>query len=102
MTYAERQAADRRGIVLRALDEGGHRLPETSLRRIVDLHGQMVSLDELRADLQWLERVVLVRIDREPVPSGEVWMVQLLDAGQVVARGRSHPGIRPQDYAPPR
>ena len=101
-SFAERQAADRRGIVLRSLDEGGHRLPESSLRRVLDLHGHRISMGELHADLEFLERSLLVRIDREPLPSGTVWIVQLLDEGQVVARGRSHPGIGGADYAPVR
>ena len=107
MSFSERQAADRRGIILRGLDEGGHRLAEGSLRRVLDLTGYLISQEELRADLEWLERAVLVRVDREPAPhrgpdGGEVWLVQLLEAGQLVARGRSHPGVGRQAYAPPR
>ena len=102
MTFYERQLADQRGIILRALDEGGHRLVEASLRRIVDLTGHQISMAELHAQLEWLERAGLVRVDREPLASGEVWIAQLLDEGQLVARGRSHVGVGRQDRAPVR
>ena len=102
MTFAERQLADQRGIVLRLLDEDGHRLVQASIRRMLDLHGHRISMGELHAVLAWLERAGLIRVDREPVLDGEVWIAQLLDDGQLVARGRSHPGVGRAGYAPPR
>ncbi len=104
LSYAERLAQDRRGILLRALDESGapFSLVERSLRTVLDLTGHKVSTLEMRADLEWLERGGLVRIERQAVQSGEVWVVQLLDEGQVVARGRAHQGVGRQGFAPVR
>lgn len=100
-SWPQRQSEDRRGIILRALDENGHRAAEATLRRVLDLHGHLISVAELHADLLFLERGALVRIDREPFGAGEVWLVHLLDEGQLVARGRAHPGIARPGYAPP-
>lgn len=101
-SLAQRLTEDRRGIILRSLNEDpGFTMAEMTLKRVLDIHGHVVSTSELRADLEWLERAVLVRVDRHEMrPDVWTWSVQLLDEGQVVARGRSHPGVAQSRYAP--
>lgn len=83
---------ERRGLILTSLDEaGGARLAETSLKSVLDIYSHMVSTDQLRGDLAWLESQGLVSIDKEGA-----WIVQLLEAGLDVARGVPHPGVKRQ------
>ena len=98
MSLAQTLAEDRRGIVLCALDEaGGSRLAEGSVKSVLDALGHRISSDQVRADLHWLEEQGLLRVERVPAAAGgEVWMAQLLDSGQDVARGVRHPGVRRQ------
>lgn len=101
MSFTQALSEDRRGIVLRVLDEApGYRLSESSLRTVLDHHGHMVSSDEVRAELEWLKRAGLVFVEAMPLPQGgELRIARLLSAGQEVARGLPHPGVRRQAAA---
>ncbi len=93
MSLAVTLQEDRRGLILSMLDEaGGNRLADGSIKSILDTFGHRLSTDQLRADLHWLDGQGLVRIEK----TATVWMVQLLEAGQDVAGGVSHPGVRRQ------
>ncbi len=88
---------DRRALILSSLDEaGGNRLSDLSVKSVLALFAHLISTDQVRTDLHWLEQQGLVRVQREVSTGGEIWMVQLLDLGQDVARGLSHPGVRRQ------
>ncbi len=88
-------AEHRRRLVLDALLEADvHRLNERIIGGYVAARLQEGTRDQLRADLLWLERAGLVRVERLPAaPHGELWLPVLLEAGAVVARGQRHPGI---------
>lgn len=97
MSLAVTLQEDRRGLILSMLDEaGGNRLAEASVKSILDTFGHRLSGDQVRSELNWLEAQTLLRIERIPSGAGQVWMVQLLESGQDVARGVRHPGVRRQ------
>ena len=84
---------DRRGLILCTLDEAsGFRLSDVSIRTILDNFGHRVSTDQVRGDLHWLAEQGLVRVEKVETH----WLAELLNAGQEVARGVSHPGVRKQ------
>ena len=86
---------DRRLVILRTLSEvPGYNLNEGILRTSLRAIGHPEETKDLvRADLQFLESHGLIRIERIPMPSGELWVCHLLNEGQEVADGRAHAGI---------
>ncbi len=98
MSFVAALQEDRRGLILSMLSEaGGHRLAEGSIKSILDTFGHRISTDQVRGDLAWLDDQGLVRVDKLSTGAGvAVWAVQLLEAGQDVAGGVAHPGVRRQ------
>lgn len=95
MNYAEFQTADRRLVILRALESAAqYRANAYLLRRYCDSVGHAVSADRMEADLSWLAEQGLV--DR--VVSQDVTVVTATSRGLDVASGRAEcPGVaRPQ------
>jgi hypothetical protein len=92
---AEIIAEDRRLAVLRTLEEApGTQLNEGALQHVLGHLGHQVGHDIVRADLAWLEKHGLVRTEKLPVASGELWLAKLTLAGADVSTGRSHhPGV---------
>lgn len=86
---------DRRLVILRTLSEmQTYSLNEGVLRQALDHIGHPEASKEIvREDLNFLERHTLVRIEKLPMPSGELWVAKLLDDGLAVANGRAHEGI---------
>lgn len=109
MTFAERVAEDRRAAVLRILEAAeGHSLNEDILvRELMRLRMGVVTQDDMRGLLTWLERQGLVAIEQlagaaTPAGSaagargacgGALWIAQATRAGRDVARGAKHPGV---------
>lgn len=98
MSLVEALQADRRLIVLRALDETpGFGLNEGTLKIVLGQFGHRVGGDEVRADMTWLEQHGLVRLEKIQAQRGELWIAHLLEPGQAVANGRPYPGVaRPE------
>jgi hypothetical protein len=84
---------DRRIYVLLCLTEAGGHANEAVLRKALVAIGHKVDGDDVRAVLAWLEQHALIRLEKLPMPSGEVWVAHLLEAGEAVANGKPHPGI---------
>jgi hypothetical protein len=86
---------DRRLVILRTLSEvPSFTLNEGILRTALRQIGHPEETKDLvRADIQFLADHGLVRIETLAMPSGDLWVVHLLDAGQEVADGRAHPGV---------
>lgn len=94
MSIADILRADRRLMALRCLAEvPEYRLNETVLQTAIGTITHRCSRDELRADLQYMERHGLVTIRKLPLPSGELWTATLTPAGHDVANGQPHEGI---------
>lgn len=93
MSLSQLQAEDRRLIILRALDETSYSAGEVVLKQVTEQLGHRPSREQIRADLAFLEANNLVRLERMPVASGELWVAHLLPDGADVARGRAHPGV---------
>lgn len=95
MTFAERLAEDRRRAVLEILAAvEGFALNEDLLcRELLRLRTGIVTRDDLRALLAWLERQALVTLERLAVTDGELWTATTTRAGRDVARGAAHPGV---------
>jgi hypothetical protein len=93
MSFADTLAEDRRLIMLRALDDVSYSANESVLRSVTEGLGHRVSREMIRADIQFLAEHSLVRIEKLPAQSGEIWIAHLLPTGQDVARGRVHPGV---------
>lgn len=98
MSFIDTLREDRRGVILCALDEmGGNRLAEGSVKSVLASLGHVVGGDVVRTDLEWLQQQGLLRVERVPAgDGGEHWLAQLLEAGQDVARGVRHPGVKRQ------
>lgn len=98
MSFGDMLREDRRGVILCALDEAGaFRLAEGTVKSVLGSFGHNVSAAEVRGDLDWLDKQGLLRLERAPLASGaELWTAQLLEAGQDVARGVRHPGVKQQ------
>ena len=75
------------------LDEGGYHAGEAVLRQTTEQFGHRPSREQIRADLSFLADNNLIRIEKMPVQSGELWVAHLLPDGQDVAKGRTHPGV---------
>jgi hypothetical protein len=88
----------RRLEVLRALAADDDRsLNDAVLRQWVRARLDKVDRDQLRADLLWLEKSNLVRIER--LAGADLWMVHLRELGEDVAGGRRFPGIATPEEA---
>jgi hypothetical protein len=93
VSFADLLAEDRRLVILRCLDGADyHVLNEHVLQTALAHLGHQVGRDVLRADLSWLEAHLLVKA--EVVADGALWLAHLRNAGEEVARGRTHPGIK--------
>lgn len=98
VSFGERLAEDRRRKVLELLNEGGNRAPETSIKQgLRHIFDDGIARDEVRQYLLYLEQHWLVRIERMKSSDGELWVADLTEAGQSVARGRVHVGIAMRD-----
>ena len=84
---------DRRIFVLLCLGEVGGQANEAVLRKALVSIGHKVDDTDVRAVLAFLENHALIRIEKLPMPSGEVQVAHLLTAGEAVAGGKPHPGI---------
>jgi hypothetical protein len=94
MSMADLMAQDQRLALLLTLQEDpDFRANDDVLKRMLSAIGHGITRDMLRAHLAWLEEHRLVRIERMPLSTGELWVAQLLEDGQDVARGRPHPGV---------
>lgn len=93
MSLAQIQSEDRRLIMLRALDESGFHANETVLKQVTEQFGHQPSRDVIRGDLTFLAENNLVRLEKLPAQSGEIWIAHLLTAGQEVSKGRVYPGV---------
>ena len=97
-TLAERLAEDRRRAILRLLEAAeGHSLNEDLLTRELNrIRTGVVTQDDMRGLLSWLERQGLVtveKLDGGPLADGTLWIVTAYRAGRDVARGAAHPGV---------
>jgi len=92
MKFSELVNADRRLVILRALEEDlGYDLNEYVLQSVLEALGHSVSLDRLRSDLAWLEEQGLVSL-RDVVG---VKVAKLTARGSDVATGRATvPGVK--------
>ncbi len=86
---------DRRLVILRTLSEvPTYNLNEGILKRALQEIGHPETTSSLvRADIQFLEQHGLVQVKKLAMPSGELWVVHLLDAGNDVANGVAHDGV---------
>ena len=86
---------DRRLKILEALAEvDDYRLSEGGLVSVMQHYALMGDPDLVRADLIFLERHQLIRLEKLNSGRGEVWVAILTEDGSRVARGREHPGIK--------
>ncbi len=96
-TMAERLAEDRRATVLRILEAAeGNALNEDILtRELMRLRMGVVTQDDMRGLLTWLERQGLLTIERLTTEAthGALWLAHATRAGRDVARGATHPGV---------
>jgi hypothetical protein len=86
-------AEDRRLVILLCLSEAAGHLNEDVLRQGMQRIGHQVDRTDVRAAIAFLCEHALVRIEKLPMASGELWVVRLLDAGAAVASGKHHPGV---------
>ncbi len=87
-------AEDRRLVILRLLSEADrYTLNESTLRTAAAHIGHHAGRDEIRADLEFLERHRLVRLERLDVASGVLMVAHLSGDGEEVAGGRPHVGV---------
>lgn len=96
MTLAERIAEDRRAAVLQVLlAVEGHGLNEDLLtRELTRLRAGVVTRDDMRGLLGWLERQALVTLERlEDGRGGELWTATATRLGRDVARGAAWAGV---------
>ncbi len=85
---------DRRLVILRTLADGGYALNEGVLRQALQRIGHPeATRDLIRADAEFLARHGLVRVEKLPMPSGELWVAHLTEAGLDVAGGQPHEGV---------
>lgn len=92
MNFAERLAQDRRRALLEILLEAeGFGLNEDLLvRELQRVRFGVVTRDDMRGYLTWLERQGLLEIERL---DGDLWAAIATRAGRDVARGADHPGV---------
>jgi hypothetical protein len=92
MSFAEYQTADRRLVLLKALESAAqYRANAYLLRRFADSLGHVVSADRIEQDLAWLAEQGLVTVEK----TLEVTVATLTARGQDVATGRARvPGVQ--------
>jgi len=92
MSFAEYQTADRRLVLLKALESAAqYRANAYLLRRFSDSLGHVVSADRIEQDLAWLAEQGLVTVEK----TLEVTVATLTARGQDVATGRARvPGVQ--------
>lgn len=84
----------RRLAILRTLSEVAYHANEDVLTQALDeMSLASVTKDMVRADLVFLSEHGLIRVEKMPKASGELWIAHLLVAGKEVAGGRTHPGV---------
>lgn len=95
MTFQKLMDEDRRLCILRCLSEAeGRSLNEDLLLRVVGFYRLgVISADDLRGYLTWLEGQRLVEIEKLDAPSGVLWVATLTANGVAVTQGRRWPGI---------
>ncbi len=94
-SFAEFVSEDRRLVILRTLDVApGYRLNEHVLKTALQHLGHNVGTDTVRAEAIWLKDHGLVRTEEVEMDAGTLWIVRLTEAGQMVAQGRYHPGVK--------
>lgn len=93
MSLADVLQEDRRIYVLLSLAEAGMSLNDAVLRKALVMIGHHVDQTDVRTVLQFLGDAALIRVEKLPMPSGDVWVAHLLPAGEAVAAGKPHPGI---------
>lgn len=96
MSLQQRLAEDRRAAVLQILAEvEGHSLNEELLaKELMRARFGIVTHEDMRAILAFLERQSLVTIERLPRGDGsELWAATATRSGRDVARGAAHPGV---------
>ena len=88
MSYADEVAADRRLMILRALEAtAGYGANAALISRFLDSMGHQVSHDLLQGDLAWLGEQGFIELRDEAV--------LLTQRGADIAAGRArHPGVR--------
>ena len=87
-------AEERRLAILQTLEVApGYELNEDTLRLALKTQARNVTHDVLRGDLAWLESQDLVRVQKLPVASGELWLGHLRPTGQDVVGGAPFPGV---------
>jgi hypothetical protein len=94
-SFQQRLAEDRRAAVLQILTEvEGHALNEELLaKELMRARFGIVTQEDMRGILAFLERQGLVAVERLAHAGGELWAVTATRSGRDVARGASHPGV---------
>jgi hypothetical protein len=92
MNFAEYQAADRRLVLLKALEAASqYKANSFLLRSFCDTMGHVVSADTIATDLAWLAEQSLVTVDRQQT----ITVATLTQRGLDVASGRAKvPGVQ--------
>jgi hypothetical protein len=87
---------DQRAAILLTLGEAdGYRLNDSVLRSALSTMALPVGRDEVRGQLDWLQRQGLVRVERlQTATSGELWIATLTASGDEVRQGRPYPGVK--------
>lgn len=91
MSFADFQTADRRLVLLRALEAAAqYRANAILLRRYCDTVGHVVSADQLETDLAWLKEQGLVQTEA----AQGITIATLTPRGADVSAGRAQqPGV---------
>lgn len=93
-TMHERLSHERRRLILEALQQdSGYRMNEASMKAVLEHLGHTVGADQVRAELGYLERHQLVRVDTIASGDRDLRVAVLTEAGQDVARGVAHEGV---------
>jgi len=92
MSFSDYQTADRRLVLLRALENAvQYRANAYLLRRYCDSLGHVVSSDRIEQDLAWLAEQSLIKLD----DAQGVRVATLTERGLDVATGRARvPGVQ--------
>lgn len=96
MIFAERLAEERRLAALRLLSEmSGGNANESVIQIGLDHYGLTTSRALVRADMAMLAEHLLIRLEKLPTATGELWVAHLTAEGDDVAAGRTvHPGVK--------
>ena len=84
----------RRLALLRTLSEVAYHLNEdVLLQALEEMSVASATKDLVRSDLTYLQDNGLIRVEKLPRTSSELWIGHLTAAGKDVANGRPHPGV---------